>query len=210
MPPVPGPTGQKLCTASNSCIPNSACCTVMDCPDTVQVSSTTCAGGMCSVATCNAGWVDVDKNYSNGCECQDSGNPGACPNAVNVGTLPAGGNATKSGNIPTAGQENWFSVTFGNTGSTTYHPMVTLSTNPNNEFVFDIFSNCSGGTQACGTEGGTANFRTTWEVVNNNGQTNGQTWAPTPAVGSGGTIYIRVYRATGNPTCDGYVLTMTN
>jgi len=204
------PTGQKLCTASNSCIPNAACCTVADCPNTTEVMSTACTGGMCSVLTCVAGWVDVDGVYSNGCECQDSGNATACATPTAVGTLQLGQMVTKTGNLPRAGQDNWFQVTFAGTGNASYHPKVVLSANPNNAFLFDILDGCGGSGLACG-DGGNATNRTIWEVSVTAGDPTGQTYAAVPAVGSGGTVWIRVHRVGGGmPSCDQFQLTISN
>lgn len=207
------PAGQRVCPTSASCIPTASCCTAADCTLTSHVTAASCGGGACAVSACSAGYVDVNRTFSDGCECQDSGNPTTCAGSANLGTIALGANTTKTGNLPTTGEENWFNVTFGGQGGTTYHPKIVL-TSPGSQFVFDIVSNCTGGAQACGSESGTANFRTTWEVTSGGDPAgvgiNTPTYSPTPAVGTNGTVWIRVYRATGNPTCDNYTLTISN
>jgi hypothetical protein len=199
---------------TNSCIPLASCCTAADCAPTTQVATTTCGGGTCSVATCNAGFYDVDHTFPDGCECADLGNGKTCASPTNVGTIALGASLAKSGNLPVVGMENWFQITFAGQGGTTYHPKVALTTNPGNAFVFDVASNCSGGTQACGTETGVANFRTTWEVTSGGDPAgvgiNSTPYTPTPAVGTNGTVWVRVYRAAGNPACDTFILTISN
>jgi hypothetical protein len=210
----PGPGGQcgcnggfKLCSPLMSCIQNAACCTASDCVNTSHVASTACNNGSCAVATCQSGYQDANGNYLDGCECGgDDGFGHQCTSATPVGTLGAGGSATRMGYLTQAGVGDWFSVTFGNTGSVSYHPRISVSGGPPGTLI-DVYSNCSGGTMGCG-EGGASTGRTSWEVANTNGQTNGNTWGPTPAVGSGGTVYIQVH--SGSTSCNPYTLTINN
>ncbi len=206
------PAGQTICVASNSCIALTSCCTAADCVPGggTHVGTSSCGGGVCSVATCTGGYVDVDKTYADGCECLDSGFGGSCGSATGVGTIALGASTTRSGNLPTLGQENWFQVTFANQSGLTYHPKVQLTTNPGNEFIFDVRSNCGGGTLACAVESGVADGRTLWEVATNAGDTTGLTFAPTPPVGTAGSVWIRVRRVSSSATCNGYVLTISN
>ncbi len=210
--PGPGGTcgcngGFKLCMSQMSCVANSACCSASDCVNTSHVTATSCTSGACQVATCESGYQDANGQYLDGCECGgDDGFGHQCTAATPVGTLGAGGSATRTGYLTMAGVDDWFSVTFGNTGSVAYHPRITVSGGPPGTTI-DVYSNCSGATMGCG-EGGASTARTSWEVANTNGQSNGQTWSPTPAVGSGGTVYIRVH--SGTQSCNPYTLSINN
>lgn len=206
------PAGQTICPASNSCIPLTSCCTSADCVAAggTHVGSSNCGGGVCSVATCAAGYVDVNRTYTDGCECADSGNAGSCGGATALGTVALGATITKPGNLPLVGQENWFQVTFANQSATTYHPMIALSTNPGGAYRFDVRNGCGGAALACVVESTQSLSLTSWEELTNGGDPTGITFAPTPPVGSGGSVWVRVFRASGGATCDTFVLTISN
>jgi hypothetical protein len=61
-------------------------------------AAASCAGGVCAIAACNAGWANCDGNIANGCEAQVNTNAqhcgacgNACPGAANaVGVCQAG------------------------------------------------------------------------------------------------------------------------
>jgi hypothetical protein len=110
-----------------------------------------------------------------------------------------------TGNLPTAGQEGWFSVTFTGNGSSSFHPHITMTAGAS-EFGFDVATNCSGGTTTCGMEGGVSTGRTDWETFwNQTGYNN-----PIPLPGTGGTVFVRVFRKAGGVTCNNYTLTITD
>jgi len=110
----------------------------------------------------------------------------------------------KTGDLPAAGDHNWFEVAFpdnGNLGA--YHPKISLSsTDPN--IVFLVFSStCSGGQPfGCGNA-------TTWETsyTANANLSEGGTLIN---IGTGGTIFVAVYRPSGVGTCDQYTITFSD
>lgn len=54
------------------------------CACTLQHAITACAGGVCSIASCESGWADCDNDLANGCEAHvpdDPANCGTCGNA---------------------------------------------------------------------------------------------------------------------------------
>ncbi|MBI2374619.1 MAG: choice-of-anchor D domain-containing protein [Deltaproteobacteria bacterium] len=64
-----------------------------------------CAGGVCSVGTCNTGYYDADGLASSGCECAEIGSdPGAfCAESANQGTLSDEGDRSQfTGVVPTS------------------------------------------------------------------------------------------------------------
>jgi hypothetical protein len=169
----------------------------------------------CQISQCDSGWADADGNYANGCECMVTAPTNACGSSNNLGAIAPGGTKTETGNIPTSGGEIWYTITFQ--GWPTYHPKVTLTTNPNTAYEFDIYSSCSTSVLTCGGAGeGTSIQKTSWEEGPTGGDTGGQgintsAYTPTPIVGANGLINIRVYLAPGQPTtCMPYTLTITD
>ncbi len=73
------------------------------CP--IANGTSSCAGGVCAVGSCNAGYFDTDKKAATGCECKEIGtDPGSfCADSVNRGVLKDNDNAqtTVTGIIPT-------------------------------------------------------------------------------------------------------------
>jgi hypothetical protein len=200
--------GQKACTALNKCIPMSECCTAVDCSGPPNVQMFTCMSGTCGVGTCNPGCYDLNMMYSDGCECCDDALGKACNVATGVGPIGIGGTTMESGQLPGMGEADWLQVTFnGDNRNKAYHPHITLTGNPGNQFAFDLDGSCGGGPLGCG-EGGSCTQKTDWEVyygaiAGNNGDPN---FAPVPAVG---TVFVRVYRVSGGQTCDQWTLTIS-
>jgi hypothetical protein len=157
--------------------------------------------------TCASGWVDVDGQYMDGCECQDDTWGKSCSAITGLGGIGIGGSVSKTGVLPVSAETNWFSVTFTATTATNFHAKIALTTNPKSEFLFNVYEpTCAGTSMAC-QDGGQSTARTIWEVSETD--TSG-TITIYPTVGSGGTVYIEVYRASGSPTCDAYTLTVSD
>ncbi|MFO0660796.1 MAG: hypothetical protein U0165_13330 [Polyangiaceae bacterium] len=177
---------------------------------TGNVSAVSCSAGACKVVACtSSSYLDLDGLCSDGCECTINSNGGtSCAAATDLLTVAIGGSTTATSNIANS-TERWYKVTFTGNTSAAYHPHVKFSSNPNNEFQFDITSNCSGSSTACLTEGSVSSAITDWEVSNGNAGS-GNT-APVPAVGNAGVIYIHVFRKTGaTKTCNNFTLAITN
>src|SRR5205807_2781854 len=117
-----------------------------------HTNGTTCSASKCTIAQCAPPYYDVNGNYPDGCECLADGNGTQCNTPTILGSLVVGGSATASGNVVPAGDNDWFQITFTGNTNFAYHPKVALTTNPGNQFQFDVYSNCAGGTQACGAE----------------------------------------------------------
>jgi hypothetical protein len=203
--------GFKLC--NGGCIKSDLCCTDSDCGPQSNTQATACDGttGQCHVTMCKPGYYDIDGQYADGCECKDGGRSRACTSASDLGPLPLGSSLSVSGNLPETGAANWFTMTFQGDGQTTYHPKVWLSNDPNGQFRFDVFADCNGGGIACGEgNGSNATGVQIWEVYQSGGDSTGTTYQATPAVGSGGTVKVHVYRVSSPVTCDSYTLTITN
>jgi len=221
------PAGKHVCTASNSCIPDGGCCVNADCPNgrsctagmctcgagccadsdcpaTSQTTTTSCnaSSGMCAIGGCNAGWLDVNASYADGCECNDTGFGLTCGTRTPLNTVAVGGMLVRNGNLPSANEENWFSVTFAYTAAATYHPRIQLTAAAGTTMLMDLSTTCNAAT--CGLGGATAVLD--WESKNG-GDATAIMYVPTPSVG---TMFIRVYQTAGPRVCASYTLTITN
>ena len=200
-----GDGGQGGCTDA------SQCCTSAQCPPTAHVQTTTCANGSCGISTCAAGWYDFDASYAKGCNCQASKNGTSCATATAVPALALGGSTTLSGNLPTESTENWFQITFGGASTDlTYHPQIAFMTNPDNEFVFDVSTACSGAPVSCADLDAAAAV-TTWEEFYGTKEAGPPAeFMPISPVGAAGVVLVRVHRANPGSNCDGYELTVSD
>src|SRR5581483_10880494 len=156
------------------------------------------------VSTCNSGFVDVDGVYSDGCECADIGFGQTCNTATGIPTIAVGGSTSRNGNLPAPNEENWFVISFSYTTATTYHPHIKLTPATGTTMLFDVITSCGAGVPACGLTGGGGLGE--WEVFGGGAPT-GQTYAPTPSVG---TVYVHVYQTAGPRTCGQYLLQIWN
>jgi hypothetical protein len=203
---------------TGTCIPQSECCTVADCPTpangnvmSTSCSSTTTMGGSCSLA-CDSGYSDFNGTYSDGCECKDHTLGRSCGGAANLGAVMIGQSTPYTGTLSVAGEEAWVEVSFPNNTDCAYHPLIQLTPNPNSEFVFDVYSDPGCTTPvSCGTEGGNCTGKLTWEVTNL-GDT--PCLPPVNAGPNGGvtTYWVRVYRAATSTTltCNVWKLTISD
>jgi hypothetical protein len=212
--PVPGgacqcPGGQTVCPATNSCIPSSACCTDMDC---AALAGATCPtpGQSCQCATGGKACLSTKSCIPQTSCCTQAGMccddmlGKSCSGATDEGPLTLGQMVSVQGVLTAAGEEDWIKVTFTNESQTTLDAHIVFTTNPSNEFVFDVSSDCLGTLRACG-EGGLCKGKTEWEVKYTGGDPTGITWQPIAL----GATFIRVYRASGAPTCDQWALSIS-
>jgi hypothetical protein len=200
----------------------------------------TCASGACKVAVCNAGFGDCDGNPANGCEVNLTNNPNNCGQCGNVcsggcisssccggatavctapiflGNLPLGTTGSPyTGTLPTATSQNWLAVTFSGNTTTTYHPKIVIASS-DNSFVFDVERDCTGTNleSECNVAGDatTSAGITAWETFYTAGDPNdAPDFDAIPAVGAGGTVFIRVYRKTGSSqACTPYTVSFSN
>lgn len=212
--PQPGgacacPGGETVCASINSCIGSSYCCTDADC---ASLAGATCPtpGQACQCANGQKACISTQSciPQTSCCtaagECCDDPLGKSCSAATVQATLALGGSDNVQGYITAAGEEDWLEVVFNNNTNTAFHGHIVFSANPNNEYVFDVSSDCKGTLLSCG-EGGLCQGKTEWEEYYTNGAPTGETWAPI----SIGTVYIKVYRADGAPTCDQWALTIS-
>jgi hypothetical protein len=200
-------SGDTVCPTSNSCIASTACCTAGDCPPPPHVMTTSCTSGACGIAACDPGFVNIDGTYADGCECGDDAFGKSCATITNEGTVSLGQSVSVSGVLPLAGETDWFEVTFTDTTAATFHAKIALTTNPGAQFLFNVYdATCASTAMAC-ADGGNSTAKTTWEISETDLNSPINTF---PTVGSGGSVFVEVYRASGAPTCGSFTLTFSD
>jgi hypothetical protein len=131
---------------------------------------------------------------------------------VPVGAAPS----THTSNLfPASPNAAYYTVTFTGEANTAFHPRITL-TDPLNEFVMDVTTDCSTLESSqglgCNTSGDAASSSgiTTWEssyigpspaADPTSYPVTGSHFAPI-SVDAGGTLYIKVYRKGGVTNCN--------
>ncbi len=164
------------------------------CGSAPNASGTLCQSAKCVVSSCDSGWYDVDKQFADGCECQDdasvtsSGHPSS---PTNLGSLSLGATvSSQPGKLPAAGLSDWYSVSATANGDWrlnfgfSQNPMVMVSGTSKPEFQVEVYDgqwHLVGGPMASVTE--------------------------PDAAPPGGHWNVQVLRVAGAPvTCDAYVL----
>jgi hypothetical protein len=112
--------------------------------------------GGCRIGGCNGGFVDLDNNYGNGCECaQEAGENGAtdCTAFVDLGTVNDDASQLMVvGNLAPAGDVDWFRFLAADSPDTlcdNFHVRVRVVDDPNFEFLVEVWRGGCGGTQIC-------------------------------------------------------------
>lgn len=196
-----------------------------DCSATCKgnVKSASCGKGVCSVASCDQGFYDVNQVCADGCECQAVADGAqVCAMAVDVGALKFGDmDVKRTGTLVGTLTDAWYKVTFVNDmKATTFHPAVTLTKNLNNSFKFDVQNSCTQGDLASTCpmpETGKSEARTSWETRYQMNQPlpdpTSPNWQP---INMGADMVVWVHVTRGNiplpATCDAfkYELTFSN
>ena len=208
--------GDKACIAAGICVPTADCCSPTDCNvanGNVQMytcGTTSTMGGTCGIGTCDSGCYDLDKQYSNGCECCDDKVGKSCGGATALGTLSLGAAAlTRTGVLPNPTDGDWYQVNFNGESNTAFHGLIQLTAG-GGEYIFDILQgSCGGNPLSCG-EGGNCTGKTAWEESysgpNPPADPTNASFTPVPTVGS---VWIHVYRANTSATsCNPYTLSV--
>jgi hypothetical protein len=167
---------------------------------------------VCTINGCNFPWVNVDGVYSNGCECQDLQVGENCSTGTFYGTIGVGGSDSRTGNLPSPSEENWWIIAFAYTNQPNYHPHLNLTSAPGTAMVMDVYSSCGLGAAGFGCNSGGDVANTTgllsWDVFGGGDPTNkSSTYSATPSVG---TVYVRIRQIGGARTCAQYTLSISN
>jgi hypothetical protein len=174
---------------------------------------------------CQGGWFDINKTYSDGCECPDTGYSTNCTTATSLTALGYNDSRTVTSQLPASGTEAiWLLVTFpGNNpdpAANTYNPQIRF-TQGGGEYVFDVYTNCSnalahgcGGPPPAGqSEAGSPVNLLSYSMIitagnfyapsnggdcssnHSNGLNCSNPYAPEPAISGNEQVYIKVHRA---------------
>jgi hypothetical protein len=164
----------------------------------------------CQIASCSAGFFDIDGDVSNGCECKTDQNPQGCGGGVV--SVATGGSASLTGVVETAGGEDWFQVQFATTAvGQGWHPQLALGGAFAGEYIFDVFDSCGGPPTSCNNGGNVESGQgvTQWET-----QYNGYVAGPGCCgdnVARPAAVFVRVRRRNGDAaTCHPFEITASN
>ena len=190
------------------------------CPLPPHTTSVGCSSSTCTVGACDAGYVHLSPLYSDGCDCKDLAGSHVCTAPTNEGTVAPGTSVSVLSNMPVSGRDDFYLVTFGSLSDTSAHPHIQFTTNPGSALAFDVEVNCAGVALGCQVETGSSTGNTDWEISYAGPSPPADPTKPTftPITGSSGplasaatgSLIVRVYRASGAPTCDSYVLKFSN
>ena len=159
-----------------------------------------CAMGVCQVGACEAGWVDLDGNGENGCECNAGETAPSCEGARGIDAVSAGGMQMASAVVVRPGADAWFRVGIAGGG----FPRIRFETNPGSKLRFEVRSGCGGGPTSCSdrTEGATG--LTEWDFRDAPGT------HTTRAVPYPNALFIRVFATEALDGCMPFSLIVQN
>jgi hypothetical protein len=178
---------------------------------------------------CQNGWYDVNKVYSDGCECADTIYGLSCAAATSVPSLVAGDVRNLTSTLPASGTEEiWFAITFAQSLGPSYKPHLGFTAG-GGEYLFDIYTDCSRHLpQGCFTAGDVSSpvNLTSYDIAvtaGDQGATGGEcgngsvhgnctpAYSPPPAISSSGVVFVRVHRANTNVvSCNSFTLQVTD
>jgi hypothetical protein len=211
------PGGERVCPSINSCIGSSYCCTNADCASIAGATCPTGTTGVLSSCQCSNGQkaclstkscIPQGSCCTQAGECCDDPLGKSCGQASPQSSMALGKTINVQGGITATGEEDWIQVTFVNSDNTSFDGHIIFTANPNNEYAFDVSSDCLGTLLPC-QDGGLCQTKHEWEesYKGGGGDPTGLSWKPI----SIGTVNIRVYRAVANsaPTCDQWALAIS-
>ncbi len=193
-------------------------------------NGTVACAGACVMTSCTSGWYDYNATASDGCECtsQDA-RPDLCGGADNLGDLPdSGSTLTVTANLVPTGDEDW--VTFTATDAPdsfscdTFDVKVQFTSNPFNQYGFDLYRGGCGAPATCSGVSGTdlAQWTTRFYTAclpagclggecNCNNNLEGNVGVGYHICSDNTAVFaVRIYRVSGVPSCDPYTLTISN
>ena len=159
----------------------------------------TCGGGVCTLASCSAGYYNQDGQFADGCECHASGTNDVCA-LSGLPTLAAPGSV--SGAILPLTVTEWYEVTFpSEAGKCGLHYTLSLQ-NFGNPVAMTVYTNCSSTDVTCSGTEATSGY-TEWDWSNNDVGAPAQCTQSYPV-----TYYVEVFATTASSTtCMNYTLT---
>lgn len=174
----------------------------MSCP--IINGTPSCSNGACTIGMCNTGYYDTDAEASNGCECREVGtDPGGfCSMGVNKGTLrDNGSSANHTGIIATATDEDYiifYAQDDTQIFSDDYDVRIAMtSADPNITMCVSRYDTGTSVNECYPDSNKTCGIRS----YRHDGSLGRE---------DGAMFYLKIYRATGGPTCTSYTVSMQN
>ncbi|MBL8913895.1 MAG: hypothetical protein JNM17_24545, partial [Archangium sp.] len=174
----------------------------MSCP--IINGTPSCSNGACTIGMCNTGYYDTDMQASNGCECREIGtDPGGfCSMGVNKGTLrDNGSSANHTGLIATATDEDYiifYAQDDSQIFSDDYDVRISMtSADPNITMCVSRYDTGTSVNECYPDSNKTCGIRS----YRHDGSLGRE---------DGAMFYLKIYRATGGPTCTSYTVSMQN
>lgn len=185
-----------------------------------------CELGLCVVASCDPGWVDINEDLTDGCECQLTTSGGdTCDQAEAVGPLSdaaPGSTETRTG-ILRDNEERWYAVDVVDEpevspgGCDAFHFRVQLNQNPAAVYQFDVIGPSCTDDALCPSAVTDFQFFTNYRTGTAPDFTGECPCSTDPVDGENecqdetATYYIRLFRNPGAPlTCEPFELEFTN
>lgn len=182
--------------------------------------------GACQLL-CNSTHTDLNGSYADGCECgkdvhDNAGNGNTCGAGVALGNVNDNGQVlTVTGTLHTGSDSDWYSFTgtdllATNGPNDNYNVRIRFTSNPGNEFRFDIKrGSCTSTLNGCTNDTSYNYFSNQNPVGLGAGEGNCLAAPGAPGrnhCGSDTSTYrVRVFRASGSgPTCNSYTLEVSN
>jgi hypothetical protein len=165
----------------------------------------------CGVGICAAGYTDMDKQFSDGCECQEDANATTCGAATDLGTFNVGTSTgiAIAGKITPLSKVEYLRINFaGQATCPAFSPTIQISELTGGVY-FDILQSDCSTTPTCGT----AESPTLLKVFETNYTSCGagaeSTYTAPASIGT--SFVIKVYTTvSSSTTCMPYNLTISN
>jgi Cys-rich repeat protein len=160
-----------------------------------------CAAGACAIASCEAGYENVDGMVDNGCECALGTSGTACSSATNVSMVGTGMMQAVRGVLRMPGTDHWYRISFAMGGA----PRVRLATNPGGAVRFDVRADCGAAMPfACPDRMEGSVGLDAWEMADTPEMHNSR------MVTFPSAVVVRVHATAPIPGCQEYVLAVSN
>lgn len=179
--------------------------------------------------TSDGGVKDTGKDVGGsegGTSCTGAAAANTCAAPIDVGTVALGGTVTKDVTLAPANRDVWFKITFTGLDQAAAHPHVKLTADAAAILQMEIAKGCAGEHVSCSAEDAGSSVVTEYESSYLQGAGDGgdETGDPiddpstvdagafTPITfGTGGVLYVRVFRKLGAPgPCAPLTLTVSN
>jgi hypothetical protein len=173
-----------------------------------NVAVPACTGSTCAIAACDAGWINFDGAFSDGCECKTPTTSGTCGSPYNVGSLAGSGVWVSPVDGIPGGAEAYYVVTFP--PSWTYFgggtPTIQFYRNDGGNAVFDVLPACGASPYSCASGGSAGSATNLTQYTFSDYSRPYYDYYPSRGATWPSTVYIRVHQTPGTTGCPTYQL----